>query len=401
MAQVEGRRLNQRNWKTLVLILAIMIVGVVVVAACGEDEEDDAGGESTATTQVTTGAQPTEAEAEPTEEEAEATEAEEAATEEEDESTPTTGTSGATGSPTGEAVEAGAYEDEEFDYGSLSGTIEIDGSSTVFPITSAIAEEFNAEAPDVQTTVGVSGTGGGFEKFCAGETDISNASRPIKDEEAAACEEAGIEFTEVQVAIDGISIVVNPANDWVDCITVEELNQIWAPDSTVETWADVNPEWPDEPIELYGPGTDSGTFDYFTDEINGEEGASRSDYTASEDDNVLVTGVSGSEYSMGYFGYAYYEENQDSLKALAVDAGEGCVEPTPETIASYEYAPLSRPIFVYVRNDALEEEQVAAFAHFMLSSDAQEIIPEVGYIQMGEEVLEEQRSKVLGLLPQQ
>lgn len=374
--------MNQRNWKKLLLIFAIMIVSVVVVAACGEDEEEDGGNESTTTTQATSAtggsAQPTEAEEAPTEAE-------------EGESSP------ATGGTTGGAAE---WDAVEYDLGGLSGEINIDGSSTVFPITSAVAEEFNAEAQDVQVTVGVSGTGGGFEKFCAGETVISNASRPIKDDEAAVCEAEGIEFTEVQVAIDGLSVVVSPENDWVDCITVEELNAIWAPDSTVQTWADVNPDWPAETIELFGPGTDSGTFDYFTAEINGEEGASRADYTASEDDNVLVTGVSGSQYAMGYFGYAYYEENADSLKVLAVDGGEGCVEPNPETVASGEYAPLSRPIFVYVRNDAMEEEQVAAFMHFMLSDDVQAVVPEVGYIQMGEDVLEAQRSAILPLLPQ-
>lgn len=191
----------------------------------------------------------------------------------------------------------------------LTGDISIDGSSTVFPITEAIAEEFNAVNPRVRIPVGVSGTGGGFKKFIAGETDISNASRPIKEQEALDAAAAGIEYIELMVAYDGLSILVNPENTWVDSLTVEELNKIWGPDSTVKTWSDVRPEWPDETITLYAPGTDSGTFDYFTEEINGESGAIRPDFTASEDDNVLVQGIAGDKNALGFFGFAYYEAN--------------------------------------------------------------------------------------------
>ena len=272
--------------------------------------------------------------------------------------------------------------------GGISGSIAVDGSSTVFPITQAVAEEFNAEEPDVQISVGVSGTGGGFQKFCAGETDISDASRPIKpDEEAPVCEENGVEYVELQVAIDGISVVVNPANTWAECLTVEELKAIWEPGSTIDSWADVRAGFPDEPMPLYGPGTDSGTFDYFTDEIVGEEGASRSDYTASEDDNVLVQGVAGDPNALGHFGYAYYEQNTDKLKALAIDAGEGCVTPTRESIESGGYTPLARPIFIYVAKDAAGRPEVEAFVDFYLGS-VNDLVAEVGYIPMPEDTLQ-------------
>ena len=218
----------------------------------------------------------------------------------------------------------------------ISGAIAIDGSSTVFPISEAMAEEFQLANPDTRVTVGVSGSGGGFEKFCGGETDISNASRAIKEEEVASCEEAGIEFIEVPIAYDGITVVTSTANDWATCLTVEELNTAWAPEAegSVTSWSQIRSEFPDEPLTLYGPGTDSGTFDYFTDEVNGEEGASRGDYTSSEDDNVVVTGVESSNGGMGYFGYAYFEENKDNLKAMEIEneAGE-CITPTLETIA--------------------------------------------------------------------
>ena len=207
----------------------------------------------------------------------------------------------------------------------LTGTIEIDGSSTVYPITVAVAEEFRKIYPDVQVPVGISGTGGGLKRFTVGETSISNASRPIKDKEADAASENGIEFIELAIAYDGLSVVVNTANDWVDCLTTEELNKIWAPDSKLSNWSEVRDGFPNQAMRLYGPGTDSGTFDYFTDEINGEEGASRADYTPSEDDNVLDQGVSGDKGSLGYFGYAYYLPNADNLKLVAIDGGTGCI----------------------------------------------------------------------------
>ena len=206
----------------------------------------------------------------------------------------------------------------------LTGEILIDGSSTVFPITQAVAEEFTILNPDVKISVGVSGTGGGFKKFCPGETMISNASRAIKDKEIALCEENNTNYLEVQVGIDALSVVIPSSNDWATCLTVDELNSIWVADSSVSSWSEVRSAFPDVPIDLYGPGTDSGTFDFFNEEITGEAG-SRSDYTASEDDNVLVNGVSGSQGGLGYFGLAYYEENKDKLNAVQVDAGNGCL----------------------------------------------------------------------------
>jgi phosphate transport system substrate-binding protein len=263
--------------------------------------------------------------------------------------------------------------------GGLSGFVRIDGSSTVFPVTEAVAEEFQIANPNARVTVGISGTGGGFKKFCAGETDISDASRPIKDSEREMCAEAGIEPIEIRVAFDGLAVMVNPANDFAGCMTVDELKRIWEPGSTVSRWSQVRDGWPDEEIKLYGPGTDSGTFDYFTEAIVGEEDASRPDFTASEDDNVLVQGISGDPYSLGYFGYAYYAENTDKLKLVAVDGGTGCVEPTPETVESGTYAPLSRPLFIYVSTSALEKPQVKAFVRYYLEQ-ARLLVPQVGYV---------------------
>jgi phosphate transport system substrate-binding protein len=255
----------------------------------------------------------------------------------------------------------------------ISGEVIVDGSSTVQPLTAAAGELFAEEAPGVDVSVGTSGTGGGFEVFCQGSTDISNASRPIKDEEAAVCEEAGIEFTELQVATDALTVVTSADNDFITCLTTEELATLWGPDAEgkVTTWDQVNPEFPAEEIELYGPGTDSGTFDYFTDEINGEEGVSRTDYNASEDDNVIVQGVSGSTAALGYFGYTYFEENADALKAIEVDSGDGCVAPSVETAQDGSYTPLARPLFIYVSNTAAAEKpQVKAFVEFYAQNDA-------------------------------
>ncbi|KXG74397.1 PstS family phosphate ABC transporter substrate-binding protein [Thermotalea metallivorans] len=266
----------------------------------------------------------------------------------------------------------------------LSGEIKIDGSSTVFPITEAIAEEFIAMYPEVKIPIGVSGTGGGFKKFVNKETDISNASRPIKDKEAEAAKGAGVEYIELKVAYDGLSVLVNPQNTWVDSLTVEELKKIWAPDSTVKTWKDVRPEWPAEEIKFYAPGTDSGTFDYFTEEINGKSGAIRQDFVASEDDNVLVQGIAGDKNALGFFGYAYYVENKDKLKVVKIDNGNGPVEPTFKTIQDGSYAPLSRPIFIYVNKAALERPEVKEFTIFYLEK-AKEIVPQVGYVALPDE----------------
>jgi len=252
----------------------------------------------------------------------------------------------------------------------LSGTVAIDGSSTVFPITEAVAEEFMKMNSGVQVTVGISGTGGGFKKFTVGETDISDASRPIKDEEAKSASDNNIEYIELPVAYDGISVVINPANDWSDSITVEELKKLWEPaaEGKIMKWNQVRADWPDEDIHLYGPGTDSGTFDYFTDKIVGEEGASRADFTPSEDDNVLVQGIAGDEFALGYFGFAYYVENTDKLKVVAIDAGDGPVAPTDETITNGTYNPLSRPVFIYVNTKASDRPEVDAFIRFYLEN---------------------------------
>lgn len=254
---------------------------------------------------------------------------------------------------------------------SLSGTIKVDGSSTVAPLSTVAAELFQQEHPGVQVTVGTSGTGGGFEKFCRGELDISDASRPIEDDEAAACEDGGVTYEEFAVANDALTVVVNKENDWAKCLTVEQLNKIWAPDSTVNNWNQVDPSFPDEPLELFGAGTDSGTFDYFTEAINGEEGASRTDYSATEDDNVTVQGVSGTTGALGYFGYSYYEENADSLTAVEIDGGDGCVAPSVETVQDGSYTPLGRPLFIYPTVDVLDRAEGAAFVEYYVENAAQ------------------------------
>ncbi len=252
----------------------------------------------------------------------------------------------------------------------LSGTIEADGSSTVGPLTTAAAEAFGEQYPDVQVTVGISGTGGGFERFCAGETDISDASRPIKDEEAAICADAGIEYIEIPVAVDALTVVVNPENDWATCLTVDQLKMIWAPESEgeVTNWNQVDPSFPDQSLALAGAGTDSGTFDYFTDAIVGEEGASRADYTASEDDNVTVQAVAGDKGALGYFGFSYFEENQDKLRAVEIDGGSGCVAPSPEATQDGTYTPLSRPLFIYAKKESFQRPEVQAFVSYYLDN---------------------------------
>ncbi|MFC4075754.1 PstS family phosphate ABC transporter substrate-binding protein [Salinithrix halophila] len=267
----------------------------------------------------------------------------------------------------------------------LSGTIKIDGSSTVYPISQAVAEEFMKKHPGVNVTVAQSGTGGGFEKWTKKETDLSDASRPIKDDEKKKAEKNGLEPVEIPVANDGITVVVNKENDFVKELSVEDLKKIWKPDSKVKTWKDVKPEWPDKPIKLYGPGTSSGTFGYFTEEVVGEEGKSRTNYTQSEDDNTLVQGVAGDKYSLGYFGYAYYEENKDKLKAVKIDGGKGAVAPTDKTIADGTYAPLSRPIFVYADKKSLNErKEIKEFMKFYLTT-GKELVSEVGYIPLPED----------------
>ncbi len=256
----------------------------------------------------------------------------------------------------------------------LTGTVTIDGSSTVAPLMEGAADLYRVAEPGVNVTVGTSGTGGGFEKFCAGETDISNASRPIKDEEAALCEENGIAYQEITVANDGLSVVVNPDNDWATCLSVEQLNTMWAPASegVVMSWNQIDASFPDEKLTLFGPGTDSGTFDYFTDEINGEEGASRTDYSPSEDDNVLVSGVSAEVGASGYFGLSYALENADKVKLVDVDSGAGCITPSDETVSNGTYTPLSRPLFVYVNKaNYAENPALAAFTAFLVANSGE------------------------------
>ena len=268
--------------------------------------------------------------------------------------------------------------------GPISGTILVDGSSTVGPISAAVAEEFQGKFPGVRVPVGISGTGGGFKKFCEKETDISNASRFIKSKEQMRCGDNGIEYIELPVAIDGIAVVVNPKNTAIgESITVEELNTVWRPEAedTVTTWSQVRAGLPDEKMILYGPGTDSGTYDYFTKQINGEEGASRGDFTPSEDDNVLVQGVSGDVNALGFFGLAYYEQNQEMLKALKVDGGDGPVFPSQENVLSGKYAPLSRVIFIYVSTVAAERPEVQTFVEFYLRNAAA-LVGSVGYVQL-------------------
>lgn len=261
----------------------------------------------------------------------------------------------------------------------LGGSIEVDGSSTVFPISEAVAEEFNKVHPNVRVNVGVSGTGGGFKRFTEGETDISDASRPIRDSEREAAAANGIEYYELRVGTDGLSVMVSTQNEFVECLTVEELNKIWEPSSPVNNWSQVRSSFPDRPLRLYGPDTDSGTFDFFTEEINGEAQSSRSDYTASADDNVLVQGIGGDRNALGYFGYAYYAENMDKLKLVAVDNGNGCVTPTLDTILSGEYEPLTRPLFIYVNKESLERAEVRVFVEFYMQQ-GEKLTREVGYV---------------------
>lgn len=261
----------------------------------------------------------------------------------------------------------------------LRGAVAIDGSSTVYPITEAVAEEFYNEHPRVRVSVGFSGTGGGFKKFAAGETHISDASRPIKEKERSSLDSAGIDFIELPVAYDGLCIVVNPKNTWVDSLTVDELKKIFLDGSTVDSWNDVRPEWPNKPIDIYAPGTDSGTFDYFKEVVAGKKGSIRGDMQVSEDDNILVRGVSGSEGAIGFFGYAYYIENKNKLRSVPIDGGKGPVAPSSRTVENGSYAPFSRPLFIYVSAESADEPQVEAFVDFYLDNAA-ELAAEVGYV---------------------
>jgi phosphate transport system substrate-binding protein len=246
--------------------------------------------------------------------------------------------------------------------------VKVDGSSTVAPLTTAAAEFFQEQNPRVQVTVGTSGTGGGFEKFCNGETDISDASRPIKAEEKQACEKSGVAYQEFIVANDALTVVANKANNWGDCLTVEQLKKVWAPGSKVNNWNQIDPTFPNVPLKLFGAGTDSGTFDFFTEKIVGKEGASRTDYSPSEDDNVTVQGVGGSRGGLGYFGFSYFEENQDKLKALKINGGNGCVAPSSDAARNGTYTPLSRPLFIYPKAASLNRPEVETFVEYYVEN---------------------------------
>ncbi len=279
----------------------------------------------------------------------------------------------------------------------LSGKVIADGSSTVGPLTTAAAEAYREVQPDVNVEVGISGTGGGFERFCAGETDISDASRPIKDdEEAPICADAGIEYVDYQVAVDALTVIINPENDWATCLTTEQLKKIWEPkaEGKITNWNQVDPSFPDEPLTLAGAGTDSGTFDYFTDVINGEEGASRADYNATEDDNVTVQAVAGEKGALGYLGFSYYEQNLDTLKAVEIDGGGGCVAPSAETAQDGTYTPLARPLFIYVKNESIQTKpQVKGFVDYYLNNlDA--LAEAALFIGVPEDVVSENLSKL-------
>ncbi len=297
----------------------------------------------------------------------------------------TEATDGEETAPAEETSSEGAGGTE--DLGSLSGRVEIDGSSTVLPISEAAAQEFKAAgAEKVNVTVASSGTGGGFERFCRGETQISDASRPIKDDEIAACKKAGVEFIELPVALDGLAVMTNPETEFVECLTLAELKKVWQPsaEGKISTWKQGRGAFPEEDIALFGPGEQSGTFDFFTDEVNGEEGESRKDYTASEDDNVLVQGISGEANSLGYFGFSYYAQNKETLKLLGVDGGDGkCVKPSEKTVNDGTYA-LSRPLFIYVNAEDAEQPEVEAFVNFYLSEEFTPVVasPEVGYVEL-------------------
>ena len=298
--------------------------------------------------------------------------------------------------PVDEPVAAGTSAEEDplggFEEEELTGRVRVDGSSTVAPLMSLAAERFRKEEPQVKVTVGTSGTGGGFERFCRGETDLSNASRPIKDEEVQLCAKNGVENFPLQVANDGLSVVVNKGNTWAACLTVDQLKKIWEPKSEVDSWKDVDPKFPDVKLTLFGAGTDSGTFDYFTEAIVGEEGASRSDYTPSEDDNVSVRGVSGEKGALGYFGLSYLLENEGLVRGVAVDGGDGCVEPSAETVQDGSYKPLSRPLFTYVNEDSIAEKPaVEPFLTFLLD-DQVRIAKRAKFVPMTEAQLERART---------
>jgi len=291
--------------------------------------------------------------------------------------TPTATTTGATPAATTDAVPAAS---------NLSGNVTIDGSSTVAPITKAVAEEFAKVNPGVKVPVGTSGTGGGFKKFCAGDTDIANASRPIKKAEEEDCKKNGVEFVEIPVAVDGLTVVVNKENTWAKCLTIAELKTMWSPDAQGKTtnWNQVRPDFPDAKLALFGPGADSGTFDYFTEAVNGKSKVSRTDFQPSEDDNIIVKGVQGDKNALGYFGVSFFEENAATLNAVEIDGGAGCVAPTTENINTGKYSPLSRPLLIYISKKAMERPEAKAFVDFYVANQSK-LAREVGYVALPSE----------------
>jgi phosphate transport system substrate-binding protein len=278
---------------------------------------------------------------------------------------------------------------EEGDGGGLSGSIEVDGSSTVAPLTDAVYEEYSAESPDVIVNVGVSGTGGGFERFCNGETDISDASRPIDDEEAALCEEAGVEYVELRVGTDALTMVTHPETDFVTCLTTEEVIKIFGPDDTAKSWSEVRAEFPDEELQVFAPGADSGTYDFMVEDVLDLE-EPQQDYNSSEDDNIIAQGIIGTPGSWGFFGFAYYQENAEQVKAIEYDAGEGCVAPSAETAQDGSYK-MTRPLFIYVKTESLERPEVADFTTYYLDN-VNALVEDVGYIAEPDEELDKAKS---------
>ncbi len=281
----------------------------------------------------------------------------------------------------------------------LGGTITVDGSSTVGPYAIAAAEGFGAKNKGVRITVGISGTGGGFERFCRDETDLSDASRPMKNSEAIRCRDAGVKWVAFTVANDGISVVVNKANTWVNCLTTAELKAIWGPGSKVSSWKDIRPSFPDVPLKLFGPGTDSGTFDFFTEAINGKAKSSRSDYLATEDDNIIVQGVEGEKGGLGYFGFSYYEENAANLKLVGVDNGKGCVSPSIKTVQAGTYRPLARPLFIYAKRASFRRGEVASFIGYIFNNE-QGIARKAGFISLTDRQLKKARYQYRAALRQ-
>lgn len=274
--------------------------------------------------------------------------------------------------------------------------ITVDGSSTVYPISQAVAEAYKEKNPGIEISVGLAGTGGGFKKFALGDLDICDASRPIRASEKEACEKAGVEYVELQVAVDALTVVVNPANDWAPCMTVSQLKTIWEPGSKITKWNEVDPNWPDHKIELFGADTDSGTFDYFTEAIVGKAKESRTDYTNNSNDNVLVQGVSDEKFALGYFGYGYYAENQDRLKAVAIKATDDaeCVLPSAETVDNNTYVPLSRPLFVYISKNSLKRKEVAEFVQYYLNDAGQKMVTERKFLLMKADTLKDMQARL-------